>query len=225
MKTILAILFLTLACNAQRAKWPPVSDWYTVWHKGYPYTWSFQNEPDGVVQVPFPASYAIDYQNKDLWLNQILTRSVQGNIVGKTISITFTVTVPPDGSGRWLYNGYLAPDIYGTRNVSVGLFLIGYDALYAQVSPRLANLSELTQWGSTRIYLPEAPGDHTITITAAVDQANFTNVNGARTGIGICASDVKQIGLSLAGGKWYSVGIGAPSPAGATITINSLTVQ
>lgn len=225
MKPLLAILLLTGQCLAQRAKWPPTSTWYSVWHPSWPYSWYFLNEPDSAVTLKYPSEWITSGSYKDQWCNQIMTRQTQGDIRGKTITITFTITIPENGGGIWHYRGFWDPDVYGTRPVSAGLFLIGYDALYAQVSPRLANLPNLTQWGSTRVYLPETPGQHVITISAPVTQEHFTNVNGQRQGIDICAGAVKQIGLSLAGGKWYSVGIGSPQPTESTITINSFSVQ
>lgn len=223
--TLLALTTATLSLSAQNTKWPPSSTWYSVWHPSWPYSWYYLNEPDNAVTLKYPSDWITSGGYKDQWCNQILTRSVQGDIRRKTISITFTVVIPPNGAGVWHYRGFWDPDVYGTRTVSAGLFLIGYDKLYAQVSSRAPNIPDLTQWGSARVTLPETAGEHTITITAPVTQDNFTNVNGQRSGIDICAGAVKQIGLSLAGGKWYSVGIGSPQPVESTITINSFSVQ
>lgn len=224
MKTIIALLVLTTTCLAQRAKWPPASTWYSVWHPSWPYSWYFLNEPDSAVTLKYPSEWITSGSYKDQWCNQILTRQVQGDIRGKTVSVTFTVTIPDGGSGVWPYRGYWSPE-YGTGKCRVKLFLIGYDALYAQVSRFTPNLPDLTQWSLSTFVLPELPGSYTVTLSAAVQDSEWTNVNGQRTGASICGSAVKQIGLSLSGGKWYSVGIGSPQPTESTITINSFSVQ
>lgn len=225
LKSVFLILAFTLVAFGQKApKWPPTTDWYTVQHKGWPYNWSFVEDADASVRIPFPASYVLNNQNQDQWVNQLMTRQVQGDIRGKTVSITFTVNIPDNGGGFWPFNGYKNPE-YGTAPARIKLFLIGYDKLYAQLSSRTPNLPNLTQWSVTGWVLPTAPGTYTTTLSAVVADTEWSNVNGQRTGAVICGADVKQIGLSLSGGKWYSVGIGSPQPAESTITILSFTVQ
>jgi hypothetical protein len=223
MKTILAILFITLACNAQKsAKWPPTTEWYSVHHTGQSYTWTYKPEPSRIVNIPYPENYVLKSRENTAWINQIMTRSVQGNIVGKTVSVTFTVSTP---GGWWPFTNYKRPEDYGTAPARVKLFLIGYDAIYANVFWQTPNLPDLTQWSVTGLVLPELAGSYTHTLSAVIQDTDWSNVNGQRHGATICGADVKQIGLSLSGGKFYSVGIGAPSASATTITINSFSVQ
>jgi hypothetical protein len=148
---------------------------------------------------------------------------VQGDLRGKTVTVTFTVNSP---AGSWYFNGYQKPDVYGTRPPDVRLFMVGYDALYAQVSSYTPDLPNLTQWGTTAVKLPTDGATATFTLTARLDDpAAWSNVNGQTGGAAICASRVAQLGLNLSGGKWYSVGVGAPASAGASITIQSFNVQ
>lgn len=217
---------MALSASAQKAQpWPPSTTWYSVEHQGYPYKWRYTSAIDTTSIVNYPRNYVELSRDKDWWCNQVLTRQVQGDIRGKTITVTFTVNMAASGS-QWYFNGYKNPADYGTRPVDVRLFMIGYDALYAQVSSFTPNLPDLTQWGRTAITLPASAGSFTYTLTArADDSAAWTNVNGQAGTASICASNVKQIGLNLSGGRWYSVGAGAPAASGASITINSFSVQ
>ena len=227
MKSLLALAStLALSASAQKApSWPPSSTWYSVEHQGYPYKWRYISSIDATSIVNYPRNYVELSRDRDFWCNQVLTRQVQGDIRGKTITVTFTVMVAASGS-QWYFNGYQKPADYGTRPVDVRLFMVGYDALYAQVSSFTPNLPDLTQWGRTAFTLPAQAGSYTYTLTAKSDDATaWTNVNGQAGTAAICASNVKQIGLCLSGGRWYSVGVGAPASAGASITINSFSVQ
>lgn len=221
------ILTLTLAFTAfgQKAKWPPKTTWYTVQHRGWPYDWSWTDLPSSTSIIPYPKYYVELSRDRDQWVNQIMTRSLQGNVVGKTVTIKFTVTI--NKAGRWYFNGYQNPADYGTAPVRARLFMIGYDNLYAQVSAFTPNLPNLTQWSVKNILLPEQPGTYTgLTITSPLIAGEWTNVNGqtSQTGINICASNMKQIGLCLAGGNFYSVGVGQQEP-NAVVTIESITIQ
>lgn len=220
---LIAVLWHGLTAHAQRTSWPPSTEWYSVEHYGWPWKWAWSPMPSSVRVIPYPAS-SVDGKYKDWWVNQLMTRSVQGDIRGWSVSVTFTVNVV--GGGRWLGRYWNGPNGATERPVDARLFLIGYDALYAQVSSFTPNLPDLTQWGRQSIRLPELPGSYTFTLTAnASDPLAWTNVNGQGGTVEVCSRDVKQIGLCLSGGTWYSVGVGSPSPQESRIQIQSIVVQ
>lgn len=214
----------TNPAHGQKAKWPPLTEWYSVQHRGWPYTWSWSDLSTPTVEFAYPMYYVELGRNRDVWVNQLMTRKVQGDIRGKTVRISAMLVIR--SPGRWYFNGFLNPSDYGTAPVRARLFLLGYDQLYAQVSAFTPNLPDLSQWSVDSVLLPEVPGEYLLDFAVPITSDRWSNVNGQRSqsGLDVCAGNVKQVGLCFAGGRYYTVGVGQQAPE-ATITITSFSIQ
>lgn len=204
--TLLALLMastITLGQKSTNRGWPPTTEWYSVSHITYPFKWQWNSSgPNNEIIIPYAPDITA---NKVMWVNQILTRKVQGNIIGKTISITLEIDAP----SSWAHWGEWGNNAGNRRDVRI--FLLGYDDVYAASwITSVYAIEDYTQWCKTSAPLVQNyVGKQLITLTTVAHFSNFSNSVGQSTLAGFerCAIDVNQIGVALSGGRYYSVGV------------------
>jgi hypothetical protein len=192
------------------------SNWHVGTYNASGKTLSFsqaQSSPGNLAAFNFTSGPDI----ASLTTSQGSQSGLLGNIAGKTVSATFTIT----GSGPFTYFG--EPDGSGAP-ATVRLYF---------ETTKAGGFSETNYWWSNPAHCDLATGS--CTVTTSVVGTNWSDYNGhfgtdtnsdgfqGAAGFANAAGNATDIGLSFGGGYFFENGVGAPN--GATFTLNSFTVS
>lgn len=143
--------------------------------------------------------------------------SLLGNLTGKTVTATFTVT---GATGAFTYYGEGTPSNPCGTPANARLFFQTSNA---------GGFDETHYWWSNPASVTLANG--TYSVTAHVEGSewsdffgHFGNDPAYSAGFGAAAANVTEIGLSFGGGCFFENGVGTSNGSG-TLTLNSFTAS
>lgn len=158
----------------------------------------------------------------------ILT-NMTGNIAGKTMTAVFTVQAT-SGDPGYVWGGYNhpTPGAYGIR-AEAGLYFSTDTGFPRNGAPPLNEADNYWYTPFTRVLVDDLLG--TVTISCAVQPANWSNAYGAFgsdpshvAGFMAACQNLRVAGLALASEHFYDIGVGVTNGT-AVLHVHSLTFQ
>ncbi len=209
---VAALLILSLVSGVAEAAPKATGLWsiYNINSGGASYTPKAAPGTDtSIANFEFPsvATAALLTTSKDTTL--------LGDVSGKTITATFTVTASSDAV--FIYGG--EPDGSGAGS-TVRLFFESNNGKFAYTN----------YWWSNPVHYSFVDGTSaTVTLTVPLAPGNWSDWNGQSDSSVAAAfaqalTDVNQIGLSFGGGYFFANGVGV-SPGSASFSLTSYTVN
>jgi len=233
MKKILVLLaFATSTFAAKPPGGGVTTPWFqTQWTSSS--AWVTVNAPASSGNVGSFTFPTYTYRSSGRLVTSFLTTTTDtnllGNITGKTITATLSVVAffgTEFGYGGMLNSRGDGPGWNtGTMPANCRIFLTTYPGTYSNTyADAHANDFWWTHEGVAVI--DDMTG--TVTITATLDPAQWSNASGQfdATAFNAAITNVRQIGLAFGGGSFFDVGVGVLQDTGsASFYLNSFTVQ